>query len=77
MDIALVMRATVGLTVNKLSDDECVAIFLSSQMGEISPSVMGYEKLEPLFTEGHGQMHNATKEALLECLNSRISKITG
>lgn len=75
MNMDVIMQAGVGLTVNELSDDECVALFLASSFGNINPNVKGYDKIKTLFTEGDGLMHSVTMDEFVTCLQRRVNNI--
>jgi hypothetical protein len=74
MDYEQIMVASVGLTASKLEDAEVAALYMAMQMGGIEPHHFGYEKLEPLRTNGDGSMHPATIDALEVYFQNRISK---
>ena len=74
MDYSQIMIDSVNLTVNNLTDGEVSALFLATQLGGIKPYHKGFEKLSSLMTEPNGGMHSATLEALIECLQIRVSK---
>lgn len=46
---------------NKLTEKEFTALYLSLQLGTITPNILGYTKILDLLTEG-GTMHQETRE---------------
>ena len=74
MNYSQIMIASVSLTVNDLTDAEVSALFLATQLGGIKPHHKGFDKLNALMTENDSTMHSATLEALVKCLQIRISK---
>jgi hypothetical protein len=75
-DIHPGLLATVSITVNDLTIDECHALNLSNSWGNdwdsIPENISGASKLQPLKTEPDGKMHSETKVALEKLIIARI-----
>ena len=67
------MSAIVSLACKNLSDDEVLALNLAAQLGTDPRGVLGYDKVNYLFTEQNGtRMHAETKDALAAVIVQRF-----
>ena len=70
-----IMRATVALTCEELSNEELAVLNLTA-IQNLDPHgrLFPYEKVRSLFTEANGtRMHPVAKDALAAVVNSRLS----